>query len=127
MWTRTLPWRDPVCANALQALIAIHTLPHEAERIARFLTIVCDQPETIEVLCISGGGDVLVRVAVSDVAHLQRFIATRVQIHPEVASVHTSLILNQRSPSSQMPIPNDDPSSAIHNQQSRHQCDITTD
>jgi DNA-binding Lrp family transcriptional regulator len=78
-----------------EAVIAVRFRPHSRAVIEAFEQYILDMPETVSLAHTAGADDVLVTVAVKDVAALREFILDRVTVRPEVAAVNTTIIFNQ--------------------------------
>jgi DNA-binding Lrp family transcriptional regulator len=81
--------------RAQEALISVRFRPHSRAVIDAFEQYIIALPETVSLAHAAGADDVLVTVAVRDVAALRTFILDKVTIRAEVAAVNTTVIFNQ--------------------------------
>jgi DNA-binding Lrp family transcriptional regulator len=78
-----------------EALIAVRFRPHSRPVIDAFEQYIVALPETVSLAHAAGPDDVLVTVAVKDVAALRTFILDKITVRSEVAAVNTTVIFNQ--------------------------------
>lgn len=78
-----------------EALVSVRFRPHTRPVIDAFERYIIDLPETISLAHVAGADDVLVTVAVKDVAALRTFLLDKVSSRPEVIAVNTTVIFNQ--------------------------------
>jgi DNA-binding Lrp family transcriptional regulator len=78
----------------LQALIAVRLIRHSRATFKSLEAHIHDMPEVRTVYHLSGVNDLLVHVAVRDIAHLRDLIVDRLAVRPEVANCETSVIFS---------------------------------
>jgi len=76
----------------LQALIAVRLVQTLSEKFDALFTFVQAQPEVLAAFHVSGAADILVHVAVRDVAHLHDFLCQRLAARREVDRCESSVI-----------------------------------
>lgn len=81
---------------------------HEPDAVERFRTMVRDLPEVLECHHITGEHDYLLKVAVRNTAHLERFLLDRLTPLPGMDRMHTSLVLSEVKPEGKIQIPEHD-------------------
>ncbi len=79
--------------RGIEALIHVRLSPKDGPTIDSFLDHVMALDATIAAHLLSGVEDVLVHIAVADVATLRTVIVEQVSAHPVVVDEHTTLIL----------------------------------
>ena len=80
----------PVCAGQLRLSRSRHVPPWKP-----FESKVCAREEVMECCLMTGDADYLIRVAVPDVAALERFILEQLSPMKEVEKIHSSFTLKQ--------------------------------
>jgi DNA-binding Lrp family transcriptional regulator len=76
----------------LQALIALRLVRHARSKFKSLEAHIQGLPEVLRVFHVSGANDLLVHVAVRDIAHLRNLIVDRIATRPEVANCETSVV-----------------------------------
>lgn len=77
---------------------------HEPTAVERFRTVVRDLPEVLECHHITGEHDYLLKVAVRNTAHLERFLLQTLTPLPGMDRMQTSLVLNELKADGQIEI-----------------------
>jgi DNA-binding Lrp family transcriptional regulator len=77
-----------------EALISVRFRPHSRAIIDAFEQYILSMPETVSLAHTAGEDDVLVAVAVRDIAALREFILDKVTVRSEVVAVNTTIIFN---------------------------------
>ncbi len=86
---------DPeILGVALQAIIAIRLARHSRAKFRSLITHVQALPEVVQVFFVSGANDLLLHVAVRDVAHLHELKQDRLATRSEVAHCETSIVFS---------------------------------
>ncbi|MEV4435037.1 Lrp/AsnC family transcriptional regulator [Streptomyces sp. NPDC049555] len=99
--TGTGPRLSPAAlGHPLLAFVHIEVTQGRLETVAAALA---DVPEIIEAFSITGGGDLLARVAARDAAHLEDVIQLLVQV-PGVVRTRSEMVLRERVPYRMMPL-----------------------
>jgi DNA-binding Lrp family transcriptional regulator len=76
----------------VQALIALRLVRHARSKFKSLEAHIHELPEVLTVFHVSGVNDLLVHVAVRDIAHLRDLIVDRLATRAEVANCETSVI-----------------------------------
>jgi DNA-binding Lrp family transcriptional regulator len=79
---------------SLQAIIAVRLRRHSRVKFRSLYTHIRRFPEVLQVFHVSGVNDLLLHVAVSDVAHLRDLIVDQLATRSEVANCETSVIFS---------------------------------
>lgn len=86
---------DPeILGIGLQAIITVRLAKHSRVTFRSFNAHIQALPEVVQVFCVSGANDLLVHVAVQDVAHLQDWKMCHLATRPEVAHCETSVVFS---------------------------------
>jgi len=86
---------DPeILGVGLQAIIAVRLARHSRVTFRSFYAHVRVLPEVVQVFQVSGATDLLIHVAVRDVAHLHDLKLDRLATRSEVAHCETSLVFS---------------------------------
>lgn len=89
---------------SLQAIIAVRLRRHSRVKFRSLYAHIRRFPEVLQVFHVSGVNDLLLHVAVRDVAHLRDMIVDEVATRSEVANCETSVIFSLlRNPSHLVP------------------------
>ncbi len=78
----------------LQAIIAVRLLRHSRAKFRSLYEHIHHLPEVLQVFHVSGVKDLLLHVAVRDVAHLRDLIVDQLATRPEIANCETSVIFS---------------------------------
>jgi DNA-binding Lrp family transcriptional regulator len=76
----------------VQAMIAVRLGRHADISFDKLLAELRDLQEVVHVYLLAGAEDVLIHVAVRDVAHLRTLVVDHLTTRPDVAHIETSLI-----------------------------------
>lgn len=68
---------------------------HEPDAVERFRTLVREMPEVLECHHITGAHDYLLKVALRNTAHLERFLLDKLTALPGIDRMQTSLVLSE--------------------------------
>lgn len=86
---------DPAAVGVrLQAIIAVRLLRHSRAKFRSLCEHIHHLPEILQVFHVSGVNDLLLHVAVRDVAHLRDLIVDQLATRSEVANCETSVIFS---------------------------------
>ena len=86
---------DPVAVGVgLQAIIAVRLLRHSRNKFRSLYQHIHHLPEILQVFHVSGVNDLLLHVAVRDVAHLRDLIVDQLATRSEVANCETSVVFS---------------------------------
>lgn len=86
---------DPeVLGVGLQAIFMVRLAKHSRVTFRSFTAHVRALPEVVQVFCVSGVNDLVVHVAVRDVAHLHDWKLSRLATRREVAHIETSVVFS---------------------------------
>lgn len=89
----------------LTAIIMISMDRHTPERFTNFDDIVCDLPEVLECLLITGqDADYQLKVVVRDMEHYQRLLLNKITRIEGVSGVHSSFVMRSVKTNSAVPI-----------------------
>jgi Lrp/AsnC family leucine-responsive transcriptional regulator len=79
----------------LNVFISISLKQQTREALDHFETAICAHDEVMECYLMTGDADYLIRVAVPDMAALERFIIERISPLPQVEKIRSSFALKQ--------------------------------
>ncbi|WP_031469824.1 Lrp/AsnC family transcriptional regulator [Sciscionella sediminilitoris] len=79
----------------LEAVVSINVRPHTREVVNSFQRFILTQPETLNLLHVSGQADFLLHVAVTDSGHLQTFLVDTLASRSEVRYFTSSVVLDE--------------------------------
>lgn len=77
---------------------------HKPEDVQRFHETVMDMPEVLECYHVTGDSDYILKVAVLNRRHLQRFLMDRLTPNPCIARIHTRLVLDEIKATTVLPL-----------------------
>ena len=97
--------RPEALGLGLNVFISISLKVQSRAALAQFEQRICEPEEVMECYLMSGDSDYLIRVAVSDIAALQRFIMDRLTPIPEVEKIRSSFALKQVRSKTSLPLP----------------------
>ena len=80
----------------LEVMLAIRLKSHSTEQTAAFEQHLDGLDEVLDVFHVAGAVDVLLRVAVRDVDHLNQLVRDSIASRPEILNIETSLIFSHR-------------------------------
>ncbi|MEV3937593.1 Lrp/AsnC family transcriptional regulator [Glycomyces sp. NPDC049804] len=78
-----------------QALVTVQLGQHQRAAYEGFRETVGSWPEVLTVFTVSGGGDIVLHVAVQDTERLHSFLVDRLATRPEVARFQTSMVFQR--------------------------------
>lgn len=81
----------------IEAMVSVRLQPKTPTAVNEFTASVWNLPETVSVTMLTGGFDVLIHLAVSDVTELGRVVLTNIASSPNVVDEQTSLIFQHRT------------------------------
>ena len=93
----------------LNVFISISLKTQSKEALAEFERRISEQDEVMECYLMSGDSDYLIRVAVQDIAALERFILERLTPLPGIEKIRSSFALKQVRYKTALPLPRPSP------------------
>lgn len=97
---------DPkVLGLGLSVFISISLKEQSKEALAEFESRIADHDEVMECYLMTGDSDYLIRVAVADMAALERFILDQLTPIPGVEKIRSSFALKQVRYKTALPLP----------------------
>jgi Lrp/AsnC family transcriptional regulator, leucine-responsive regulatory protein len=89
----------------LNVFIAISLKEQARERLAEFERRIAEHDEVMECYLMTGDSDYLIRVAVADIAALERFILNQLAPIPGIEKIRSSFALKQVRYKTALPLP----------------------
>ncbi|HSW15748.1 MAG TPA: Lrp/AsnC family transcriptional regulator [Ramlibacter sp.] len=89
----------------LNVFVSISLKTQSREALAGFETRICEHDEVMECYLMTGDSDYLIRVAVADIAALERFILNQLTPIPGVEKIRSSFALKQVRYKTALPLP----------------------
>jgi Lrp/AsnC family transcriptional regulator, leucine-responsive regulatory protein len=97
---------DPLPLGLSVSVFIQIRLERQVERaLEQFQEAICQYPEVMECYLMTGDADYLIRVLVSDVQALERFIVDSLSKIPGVANIRSSFALKQVKYTTALPLP----------------------
>ncbi len=88
--------------------ITVSLQMHKPDEVQRFHDTVMEMPEVLECYHVTGDSDYILKVAVRNRRHLQRFLMDRLTPNPCIARIHTRLVLDEIKATTMLPLEADD-------------------
>ncbi len=95
----------------LSVFISISLKTQSKEALAEFERRIAEQDEVMECYLMTGDSDYLIRVALPDIAALEKFILERLTPIPGIEKIRSSFALKQVRYKTALPLPNSRPTS----------------
>ncbi|MFA7670456.1 MAG: Lrp/AsnC family transcriptional regulator [Burkholderiaceae bacterium] len=89
----------------LNVFISISLKSQDKEALANFEGSIAEHPEVMECYLMTGDSDYLIRVAVTDISALERFILDQLTPIPGIEKIRTSFTLKQVLYKTALPLP----------------------
>ncbi|MCT4611474.1 MAG: Lrp/AsnC family transcriptional regulator [Pelagimonas sp.] len=87
----------------VQAFVQVQLARHGAEEGRRFATLLSTRAEVVSAWTMTGEADYLLRIYCPDLSALNRLIQEVLLAHPDVARVHSQIVMDQ--PKGDAPLP----------------------
>ena len=84
--------------------ITVSLQMHKPEDVQRFHEMVMKMQEVLECFHVTGDSDYILKVAVRNRRHLQRFLMDKLTPNPCIARIHTRLVLNEIKATTVLPL-----------------------
>jgi DNA-binding Lrp family transcriptional regulator len=88
----------------LQCFIQISLRLHQPEQVKKFRALIQNIPEVLECHHITGEYDYLLKVALRNRRDLERFVVERLTPIPDIARIHTSMVLSEIKATTALPL-----------------------
>jgi len=92
---------------SIQAFVQVHLNRHSAEHSKALAQLIARQPEIVSAWALTGEADYLLRVYCAALDDLNRLIQETLLTHPDVARVHSQIVMNQTKADAPLPMAHD--------------------